>query len=46
MVEEKEKGVVKNHIGFIADDFIDVIPKDFENIIFTNGEGIKQLNYI
>ena len=44
--DEKEKGIVRNHIGLVADDLVDVIPKDFENIVYENNEGIKRLNYV
>ena len=44
--DEKEIGITKNHIGFIADDILPVIPKEFENIIHENDEGIKMLNYV
>ena len=44
--DEKEIGITKNHIGFIADDILPVIPKEFENIINENDEGIKMLNYV
>ena len=44
--DEKEIGITKNHIGFIADEIETVIPKEFENIINENDEGIKMLNYV
>ena len=46
MKDEKEIGITKNHIGFIADDILPVIPKEFENIVMENDEGTKQLNYV
>ena len=44
--DEKEIGITKNHIGFIADEIQEVIPTDFENIVNENDEGIKMLNYV
>ena len=44
--DEKEIGITKNHIGFIADEIETVIPEEFENIINENDEGIKMLNYV
>ena len=46
MIDEKEIGITKNHIGFVADDLINEIPSEWENIVLENNEGIKQLNYI
>ena len=46
MIDEKEKGVLRTHIGFVADDLVDVIPNEWENIIIENNDNIKQLNYI
>ena len=46
MEEEKELGLTKNHIGFIADDLLSVIPPEWENIVMTDNEGIKKLSYI
>ena len=46
MNDEKEIGITKNHIGFVADDILPVIPKEFENIINENDEGTKMLNYV
>ena len=46
MKDEKEIGIKKNHIGFIADEIESVIPKDFDNIVMKNDEGIKQLKYV
>lgn len=46
MKDEKEIGINKNHLGFIADEIKEVIPKEFENIVNENDEGIKMLNYI
>ena len=44
--DEKEIGITKKHLGFVADDLVPVIPPEFENIVLENDEGIKQLNYI
>ena len=33
MKDEKEIDISKNHIGFVADEIEEVIPKDFENIV-------------
>ena len=33
MNAEKEKGMSKNHIGFIAENVEEYIPKEIENII-------------
>ena len=46
MKDEKEIGINRNHIGFVADEIESVMPKDFENIVMENDEGIKQLNYV
>ena len=46
MIDEKEIGISKNHLGFIADDLVSVIPPEWENIVMTDDEGIKKLNYI
>ena len=46
MEEEKELGIVKNHIGFIADEIKEVIPSDWENIVMSDNEGIKKLSYV
>ena len=46
MKDEKDIGITKNHIGFIADEVLPVIPPEWENIIVTDNEGIKKLNYI
>ena len=46
MKDEKEIGITKNHLGFIADEIIEVIPNEWENIVLENDEGIKQLNYV
>ena len=45
MVEEKAKNIVKNHIGFIAKDVAEYMPKEFENIV-TYDNDVKKLNYI
>ena len=46
MEEEKELGITKNHIGFIADEISEVIPPEWQNIVMTDNEGIKKLSYI
>ena len=46
MKEEKEIGLTKNHIGFIADEIAEVIPDEWENIVITDDEGIKKLSYV
>ena len=46
MKDEKEIGINRNHIGFVADEIESVMPKDFENIVMENDEGIKQLNCV
>ena len=43
MLWERE---TKTHLGFIADEIMNVIPPEWENIVLENDEGIKQLNYI
>ena len=45
MVEEKAKNIVKNHIGFIAKDVAEYMPKEFENIVIYDND-VKKLNYI
>ena len=45
MEEEKEVGITKNHIGFIADEIKEVIPDEWGNIVMTD-EGIKKLSYV
>ena len=45
MNAEKEKGMSKNHIGFIAENVEEYIPKEIENIIY-NVDGVKSLNYV
>ena len=40
--EEKNK---VNHIGYIAQDFESVIPKEWEGIITTDNKGHKRLDY-
>ena len=46
MKEEKEIGITKNHFGFIADDLMNVIPPEWEDIVRVDDEGIKKLSYI
>ena len=45
MKEEKELGITKTHIGFIAEDAEKVIPEKVENIVMEV-DGIKKLSYI
>ena len=45
MNAEKEKGMSKNHIGFIAENVEEYIPKEIENIIY-NVDGVKSLSYV
>ena len=44
--DEKETGITKNHLGFIANEIEEVIPPEWENIVMTDDEGIKKLSYI
>ena len=46
MKDEKDIGISKNHLGFIADDLVSVIPPERENIVMTDDDGIKKLNYV
>ena len=46
MKEETEIGITKNHLGFIADDLMNVIPPEWEDIVRVDNEGIKKLSYI
>ena len=46
MKEEQEIGITKNHFGFIADDLMNVIPPEWEDIVRVDDEGIKKLSYI
>ena len=46
MKDEKDLGISKNHLGCIADDSVSVIPPEWENIVMTDDDGIKKLNYI
>ena len=46
MKEEKEIGITKNHLGFIADDLMNVIPPEWEDIVRVDDEGIKKLSCI
>ena len=45
MNAEKEKAMSKNHIGFIAENVEEYIPKEIENIIY-NVDGVKSLSYV
>jgi predicted nuclease with TOPRIM domain len=38
-------GITTNHIGYIAEDVEENIPKEFEDIVVEQ-EGIKKLNYV
>ena len=44
--KEKEIGMNKNHIGLIAENVEENMPKEVENIVNVNQDGIKTLNYI
>ena len=46
MKDEKEIGMTKNHLGFIADEIMEAIPPEWENIVMTDNEGIKKLSYV
>ena len=46
MNDEKEIGITKNHLGFIANEIEEVIPDEWENIVMTDDEGIKKLSYV
>ena len=46
MEDEKEIGITKNHLGFIADEIMEAIPPEWENIVRVDDEGIKKLSYI
>ena len=46
MKDEKEIGITKNHLGFIADEIMEAIPPEWENIVMVDNEGIKKLSYI
>jgi hypothetical protein len=46
MNDEKEIGITKNHLGFIADEIMEAIPPEWENIVMVDNEGIKKLSYI
>ena len=41
MVEEKAKNIAKNHIGFIAKDVAEYMPKEFENIVIYDNDVKK-----
>ena len=45
MKEEKEMGITKRHIGFIAEEVEENIPEKVENIL-VEVDGIKKLSYI
>ena len=45
MKEEKEMGITKTHIGFIADDVGENIPEKVGNIL-VEVDGIKKLSYV
>ena len=45
MKEEKEIGITKSHIGFIAEEVEENIPEKVENIL-VEVDGIKKLSYI
>ena len=45
MNREKEAGIDRNHIGFIAEEVEEHIPKEIETII-CNVDGFKSLNYV
>ena len=45
MKEEKEMGITKTHIGFIAEDVGENIPEKVENIL-VEVDGIKKLSYV
>ena len=45
MTEEKEMGITKTHIGFIAEDVGENIPEKVENIL-VEVDGIKTLSYV
>ena len=45
MKEEKEIGITKTHLGFIAEDAEEALPEKVENIIMKV-DGIKKLSYI
>ena len=44
MNEEKKQGIIKNHIGFVAEEVHANIPTDVENIIFD--DDVEELNYV
>ena len=46
MEEEKEVGITKTHIGFIANEIEEAIHDEWENIVMTDNEGVKKLSYI
>ena len=46
IIREKELGIYKNHIGFIAQDVEEHISDDFENIVSKGKDGMKKLNYV
>ena len=44
MKAEKEKGIIKKHIGFVVEEVQANIPTDVDNIIFD--DDVKKLNYV
>ena len=44
MNEEKKQGIIKNHLGFVAEEVQANIPTDVDNIIFDG--DVKKLNYV
>jgi len=44
-MKEKEIGITKAHLGFIAEDAEEALPEKVENIIMEV-DGIKKLSYI
>ena len=44
--KEKEIGMNKNHIGFLAENVEENMPEEIENIVNVSQDGIKTLNYI
>lgn len=44
--KEKEIGMNKNHIGFVAENVEENLPEEVENIVNVNSDGYKTLNYM